>query len=53
MRITLGIIGAGNMGMAILRGALEAGVLSAQTTVVADVKPARREEAAYWIFAVA
>ncbi len=46
MGITLGIIGAGNMGMVILRGALEADVLSAQTTVVADVEPARREEAA-------
>ncbi len=47
MGITLGIIGAGNMGMAILRGALDAGVLSPQTTVVADVEPARREEAAH------
>ena len=46
MGFTLGIIGAGNMGMAILRGALDAGVLSAQTTVVADVEPSRREEAA-------
>ena len=46
MGITLGIIGAGNMGMAILRGALDAGVLSPQTTVVSDVEPARREEAA-------
>ncbi len=46
MGIRLGIIGAGNMGMAILRGALDAGVLSPQTTVVVDVEPDRREEAA-------
>lgn len=46
MGITLGIIGAGNMGMAILRGGIEAGVLSAQAIVVADVEPDRRDEAA-------
>ena len=46
MAIKLGIIGAGNMGMAIVRGAIEAGVLSPQTLVVADLDESRRKAAA-------
>ncbi len=42
----LGIIGAGNMGHAIVRGVVEAGVLSPQAIVVAEIDPARREAVA-------
>jgi len=38
----LGVIGAGNMAEALLRGALSAGVLSADAVVVSDPDPARR-----------
>ena len=39
----LGVIGAGNMAEAILRGALDAGVLDARDVVASDVSAARRE----------
>ena len=45
MAIKLGIIGAGNMGMAIVRGVIEAGVISPQTLVVADLDEDRRQVA--------
>ena len=46
MAIKLGIIGAGNMGMAIVRGVIKAGVISPQTLVVADLDEDRRKTAA-------
>ena len=46
MAIKLAIIGAGNMGMAILRGVIEAGVLPPQALVVADLDEDRRRVAA-------
>ncbi len=46
MAIKLGIIGAGNMGMSIIRGVIDAGVLSPQTLVVADLDRSRRDAAA-------
>lgn len=46
MAIKLGIIGAGNMGMAIVRGVIEAGVLPPQTIVVADLDESCRKAAA-------
>jgi len=42
----LGIIGAGNMGSAILRGAIKSGVLSPGDVIVADPSPEAREQAA-------
>lgn len=42
MGITLGIIGGGNMGTAIVRGSIEAGVLSPQAIVVAEIDESRR-----------
>src|SRR5437868_7344304 len=43
MDYELGIIGAGNMAEAIVRGVLRAGVLEARQVIVADVAVARRE----------
>lgn len=44
----LGIIGCGNMGGAILYGALESGVIAKETVFVYDINPAMREKAAGW-----
>ena len=46
MTTRLGIIGGGNMGLAIVRGSIEAGVLEPQAIVVAEIDPARRAEVA-------
>lgn len=46
MQTRLGIIGAGNMGRAIVRGVLDAGVLSPQAVVVAEIDRDRREDLA-------
>lgn len=46
MATRLGIIGGGNMGLAIVRGTIEAGVLEPQAIVVAEIDPARRAEVA-------
>jgi pyrroline-5-carboxylate reductase len=46
MGIKLGIIGGGNMGAAIVRGSIEAGVLSPQAIMVADLDEPRRDAAA-------
>lgn len=43
MQYELGIIGAGNMAEAIVRGVLKAGLLTADRIVAADVSPVRRE----------
>ena len=43
MDYELGILGAGNMAEAIVRGVLGAGSLSAEQIIVADVSPERRE----------
>ena len=45
MGIRLGIIGGGNMGAAIARGSIEAGVLAPQTIMVADLEASRRAAA--------
>ncbi len=42
----LGVVGGGNMGLAIVRGALAKGVLQASEVLVAEVEAARRAEAA-------
>lgn len=44
----LGIIGCGNMGGAILYGALESGVIAKENVFVYDINPAMREKAAGW-----
>lgn len=44
----LGIIGCGNMGGAILYGALESGVIAKENVYVYDINPAMREKAAGW-----
>ncbi len=44
MTSRLGIVGGGNMGQAIVRGVIDAGVLPAGAVVVADVDVARRRE---------
>ena len=44
----LGIIGCGNMGGAILYGALESGVIDKSKVYVYDILPAMREKAAGW-----
>lgn len=49
----LGIIGCGNMGGAILYGALESGVVSKDAVSVYDINPAMREKAAGWGVTVA
>jgi len=46
MGIRLGIIGGGNMGAAIVRGSIEAGVLSPQSMMVADLEESPRAAAA-------
>lgn len=42
MRYRLGIIGGGNMGSAIVRGGIRAGVFKAGEVIVAEIDPARR-----------
>lgn len=49
----LGIIGCGNMGGAILYGALESEVVAKENVCVYDINPAMREKAAGWGVAVA
>ena len=44
----IGIIGCGNMGGAILYGALESGVLSKENVYVYDINPAMMEKADSW-----
>lgn len=44
----LGIIGCGNMGGAILYGALESGVVAKEQVFVYDINPAMREKASGW-----
>ena len=44
----IGIIGCGNMGGAILYGALESGVLSKESVYVYDINPAMMEKAKGW-----
>ncbi len=44
----LGIIGCGNMGGAILYGALESGMIAKENVFVYDINPAMREKAAGW-----
>ncbi|MHC5002875.1 MAG: pyrroline-5-carboxylate reductase [Planctomycetota bacterium] len=44
MTITLGIIGGGNMGRAIIAGALRAGILAPSELMVAEIDPERRNE---------
>ena len=44
----IGIIGCGNMGGAILYGALESGVIAAKQVSVYDISPAMLEKAAGW-----
>lgn len=46
MSVQLGVIGAGNMGLAIVRGAIDAGVLGPEQLLVCEIDPARREQAA-------
>jgi pyrroline-5-carboxylate reductase len=46
MSYRLGIIGGGNMGLAIARGSLTAHVITAKDLIVADLDPARRDEVA-------
>lgn len=43
MRCKLGMIGGGNMGQAIVRGAIDAGVLGPHDVLVAEIDPARRK----------
>ena len=43
MAFRLGIIGGGSMGQAIVRGAVEAGVLAPEAVLVAEIDPRRRE----------
>lgn len=45
---TIGFIGCGNMGGAILYGALESGVLPKENAYVYDINPAMMEKAAGW-----
>lgn len=45
---TIGLIGCGNMGGAILYGALESGVLSKENVYVYDINPAMMEKARKW-----
>ena len=49
----LGIIGCGNMGGAILYGALESGVIAKENVYVYDINPKMREKAAGWGVTVA
>lgn len=49
----LGIIGCGNMGGAILYGALESGVIAKENVYVYDINPEMREKAAGWGVTVA
>src|SRR4051794_14210601 len=44
MAYRLGIIGGGNMGSAIVRGAIASGVLRSAEILVADIDPERRAE---------
>lgn len=44
----IGIIGCGNMGGAILYGALESGVLNKENVYVYDINPAMMEKADGW-----
>ena len=44
----IGIIGCGNMGGAILYGALESGVLPKESVYVYDINPAMMEKAKGW-----
>ncbi|MCA9291237.1 MAG: pyrroline-5-carboxylate reductase [Phycisphaerales bacterium] len=46
MEARLGMIGVGNMGQAILRGAIEAGLLTPDEVIAVDVDGRRRDEAA-------
>lgn len=48
MALTFGVIGAGNMGGAILKGALDAGVLRTDDVIVYDILPQARAKAADW-----
>lgn len=45
---TIGLIGCGNMGGAILYGALESGVISKEQVYVYDINPAMMEKARKW-----
>ena len=45
--LKIGIIGCGNMGGAILYGALESGVLPKENAYVCDINPAMMEKAEY------
>ena len=44
----IGIIGCGNMGGAILYGALESGILPKENAYVYDINPAMMEKAKSW-----
>ena len=44
----LGIIGCGNMGGAILYGALESGVIAKENVFVYDINPSMRNKASDW-----
>ena len=44
----IGVIGCGNMGGAILYGALESGVLAKENVYVYDINPAMMEKANGW-----
>ena len=44
----IGVIGCGNMGGAILYGALESGVLAKENVYVYDINPAMMEKAKGW-----
>ena len=44
----IGIIGCGNMGGAILYGALESGVLNKENVYVYDINPSMMEKAKDW-----
>lgn len=48
MALTFGVIGVGNMGGAILKGALDAGVLRADDVIVYDILPQARAKTADW-----
>lgn len=48
MALTFGVIGVGNMGGAILKGALDAGVLRTDDVIVYDILPQARAKAADW-----